>query len=118
MQPHADDDVYTRSGETYDSTASYAKEPDEQVEEKDQRNAIIAGSYPIMDDVADWFRTQIAASTDIHNVEVTTMTVNGVKYSRKISVEAQVLAFQLLKQLLESKLQEFSGFGKDPDAAE
>lgn len=114
---HADDDIYPRSGETFESTAYYPKPDEEQATEDEQKAGVIAASLPIMDDVADWFREQIAASSDVHNIQTTAMTINGVQYSRTVSIEAQVLAYQLLKELLAGKLQEFETFGKAGDEA-
>jgi hypothetical protein len=65
-----------------------------------------------MDDVADWFKQAITECDSIANIEVATMTVHGVKYSRAVSVEAQVLAYHLLKEMLQDKANEFQEFGK------
>lgn len=113
-----DDDIYTHDGETYTNGAYYPKKPEDQVVEDDKTDAVIAQSYPVIKDVADWFQREIAAASDIHNIQVSVMTMNGFKYSRTVSVEAQVLAYQLLQEKLAEKFQEFEMFAKDMAADE
>lgn len=111
MQPN-DDDIYVNAGDSYDTTY-YPAPPVERVEEEQAEKAIRAASYPIMDSLADWWKDMISSCDDIHNISVTEMTINDVKYSRTISIEAQVLAYQLLKEKLIEKYDMFQGFGKD-----
>lgn len=117
--PHADDDLYLHSGETYDGPpAYYPKEPEAQVDERRKEHTVIAASYPIMADIADWFRTEIDACDRISNIETRAISANGMHYSLKVSIEAQVLAYQLLREKLEGKLQQFAQFGKALDSEE
>lgn len=113
-QPH-DDDVYVNAGDSYDTTY-YPEAPEEQQEEERHEKMIRAASYPIMDDLADWWKDMIEGCDDIHNIAMTEMTINDVKYTRAVSIEAQVLAYQLLKEKLIEKYQMFQGFGKDGEA--
>lgn len=109
----ANDDIYMNEGNSYDSPGVYyPTEPEAQVEEQIAQSAPKVASYPVMDEVTAWFEQQIKECDDIHNIQVTTMTINGVKYSRTVSVEAQVLAMQLLKEKLRDKAHEFSNFGE------
>lgn len=108
----SNDDVYVNDGETYQDTAYYPTEPQEQKESQAHDAGIKAASYPIMPELAEWFQTAITDCDNIHNIQVTAMTVNGVQYSRQISVEAQVLAYQLLKEKLQEKAEEFAKFGE------
>lgn len=106
------DDLYLRDGADYTNGIYYPEVPTEQKEEEAKHKGTIASSYPIMDDVANWFDEAITECSDIANIETSTTTINGVKYSRTIHVEAQVLAYQLLKQLLQDKAAEFKEFGE------
>lgn len=108
-----DGDLYLRDGADYQNGIYYPDAPEEQVEEEQKAIGVKASSYPVMDDVADWFKTAISECDSVSNIEVATMTMNGVKYSRSVSVEAQVLAYQLLKELLQDKANEFQEFGKE-----
>ena len=114
MQP-SDDDIYVNAGDSYDTTF-YPDVPQERIEEESHEKAIRAASYPIMDELADWWKDMIESCDDIHNISVTEMTLNDVKYSRTVSIEAQVLAYQLLKEKPIEKYQLFQGFGKDGEA--
>jgi len=95
---------YPNSGEAYSSDPRVTTEA-EQVD-----TAKVASGAPIMDDLTAWFDEQIADSDSLMNIEITELTVNGVKYSRKVSIEAQVLAHQLVKGILEAKKQQYETF--------
>lgn len=107
-----DDDIYLRDGAAYTNGVYYPETPVEQVEEEQKAKGIKASSYPVMDEVAEWFDAAIKECDSISNIEMQTMTVSGVKYSRATSIEGQVMAYQLLKQLLKDKAVEFEEFGK------
>lgn len=113
MQP-SDDDLYVNAGDSYNTPVGeyYPAPPAERVEEERQERAIKAASYPIMDDLADWWKAMIDGCDDIHNIAMTDMTVNDVKYTRSVSIEAQVLAYQIVKEKLIEKYQLFQNFGK------
>lgn len=112
MDTKMDDDLYKNDGATYTNGVYYPEVPAEQVEDEAKARGILASSYPVMDDVAEWFKQSIADCDSISNIEIQAMTVHGVKYTREVSVQAQVLAYQLLKQALEDKAKEFSEFGE------
>jgi hypothetical protein len=116
QQPN-DGDIYVNPGITdVLGGAYYPGEPEERkAAEKDQA-APVAASYPIMEDVAEWFKQQIASCDDMHNIQVSKMTIGGTVYERSISVEAQVLAYQLLKEKLTDKFNTFKDFSKETDA--
>jgi hypothetical protein len=106
------DDLYLRDGETYTNGTYYPDVPQEQVDEEVKQKGIIASSYPIMNDVADWFDSAIADSKDMTNIDLTVTEINGVKVSMSVSAEAKVLAYHLLTQALQDKKAEFAEFGK------
>lgn len=106
------DDLYQRDGETYTNGTYYPAVPEEQVEAEVKQKSVIASSYPIMDDVANWFDEAIADSKDITNIDLTLTEINGVKVTMSVSAEAQILAYQLLGQALQDKKAEFEEFGK------
>ena len=103
-----DDDIYLTSGESYVGGDYYPEAPEEQVEKERVSVGIVKASYPIIDDVAAWFDTQIDASNQISNIQMTSLTINGVKYDRTISIEAQALAYQLLHDLLVDKAKDWT----------
>lgn len=106
------DDLYLRDGADYTNGIYYPETPTEQVEEEAKEKAVIASSYPVMDDVAEWFQEAIKECDSITNIDMNKVTIGEVTYSRATSVEGQVLAYQLLKQLLSDKAAEFGEFGK------
>jgi hypothetical protein len=107
-----DGDLYLRDGADYQNGVYYPEAPIAQVEEEQKAIGIKASSYPVMDDVANWFKEAIADCDSISNIETSIQTLNGVKYSRTISIEGQVFAYQLLKELLQDKANEFQEFGE------
>lgn len=107
-----DDQLYLRDGEDQTNSIIYAVEDTEVVEERSKQNGVLMQSYPIMGDVAQWFDECIEQCSDIANIEMVAKTVNGVKYERTVSIEAQVLAYQLLRQLLEDKKNSWGEFGE------
>lgn len=104
------DDLYLRDGATETNGIYYPEKPEEQVEAEVKQKGTIASSYPIMGDVADWFKEAIADSNDLNHVDFTKTEINGVAVSMNVSVEAQVLAYQMLGQLLTDKAKEFDEF--------
>lgn len=105
------DDIYLNDGETYTPPGVYYPKTENPATDAElQTQAAIAQSLPIMGEVAAWFEQEIQNCDNIHNIQVTSLTVNGVKYGRDISVEAQVLAFQLLKEMLQNKARDFESF--------
>jgi hypothetical protein len=109
MQPSNDGDLYQNSGDSYDTTF-HADMPQERIEEEVKAAAVKAASYPILGDVADWFDEQIKACDSVDNINFDIQTIGGVSVDRKLSVEAQVLAYRMLKELLNEKYQEFKDF--------
>ena len=107
------DDVPITDGESFQNGVYYPTTPKERVEAEVTQAVIKASSYPVMEDVAEWFKDAIFSCSAISNIQITTMDVNGIKYDRKTSVEAQVLAYQLLETMLTNKFDEFREFAKD-----
>lgn len=103
------DDIYPRDGETYDTTY-YPDPPAEQVEEEQIAKGIQAASYPVMGAIADWFDEQIKGCDSLEHIAIDKMTINGVTYERTVSIEGQLLAHKLLKNLLLEKYAEFESF--------
>lgn len=104
------DDLYLRDGETYTNGTYYPKEPEEQVEEAVKQKGTVAASYPIMGDIAQFFQDAIADSSDLRNIDLNKTEINGVSVTVNVSAEAQLLAYQLLGQLLQDKAKEFDEF--------
>ena len=102
------DDLYLRDGATETNGIYYPEKPEEQVEAEVKQKGTIASSYPIMGDVAEWFKEAIADSNDLNNIDLNKTEINGVSVS--VSAEAQLLAYQLLGQLLTDKAKEFDEF--------
>lgn len=117
MPQPTDSDIYVNPGQTESLGGDYYPGvPAERTEAEQAEAAPIAGSYPIMEDVAKWFEAQIAECDDMHNIQTSKLTVNGAVFERTVSVEAQVLAYQLLKEKLQAKFNTFKAFAEDPDA--
>lgn len=104
------DDIYLNDGATYTNGVYYPEEPAEQVEEAAKQKAAVASSYPIMHDVAEWFKDAIADSRDLTNIDLNKTEINGVAVSLNVSIEAQVFAYHLLANALEDKSKEFEEF--------
>jgi hypothetical protein len=111
MQELSDGDVYVNEGDTFQAGIYYPDTPKEQKAKEKDEAAVKAASFPILKDLAGWFEEQIKDCDDIHNIQITEMEVNGVKFTRKASIEGQVLAMQLLKEKLTAKYHEFQKFG-------
>lgn len=100
------DNLYTASA-TEVAEPYYPEDDEDRKNEEQQQQGNLAASYPILADVDDWFESQILNASDIHNIQIHERTINGIKYNRTVSVEAQVLAYQLLKEILAEKQNEF-----------
>lgn len=100
------DDLYTVDGEAFTNGVYYPDTPSEIKEEAQQKQGIIASSYPVMDDVADWFKEQI------ENVN-TVSYVKSYAEIEKVPLETAMRAFDVVRVLLESKAMEFAEFGKE-----
>jgi CRISPR/Cas system CSM-associated protein Csm4 (group 5 of RAMP superfamily) len=110
MQPN-DDELYVNSGEGYDTDTFYApKPPADQVEQEVSQQAVKAASYPIMGDLEQWFADWIAECNDLDNIQFDVTNIGGVTIDRKVSVEAQILAYRLLKERIQEKHREFEDF--------
>jgi hypothetical protein len=111
MQGLSDGDVYPNEGETFAQGIYYPGQPEEQKLAEKEAAAAKSASLPVLNEVADWFAAQVKACDDIHSIQITEVEINGVKFTRKASVEGQVLAMQLLKEKLIEKSHEFEKFG-------
>jgi hypothetical protein len=114
--PATDGDIYLNDGDTYQNGIYYPDAPEAQTAKIADEEAIKAASYPVLGKVHSWFKEQIDKSPNITNIQMTALTVNGVKYERNVSIEAQALAFQLMQQLLIEKAAEFKDFAEENDA--
>jgi hypothetical protein len=105
----SDDDLYVNAGDSYDTT--YYPEEDMAVREAEvSQKALQAASFPILGDVAEWFEYQIKGCDNLDNIQFDRQNINGISVDRKLSVEAQVLAYRLLKELLSDKYDQFREF--------
>lgn len=59
--------------------------------------AMIGSALPIIEDILQWFNSEIHAVNAIHNIDL----------RAKVSVEAQILAFQEITRILTEKRDEF-----------
>jgi len=109
-----DGNLYPNAGDDMDTTY-YPELPKERVEAEAKQKSIKAASYPVMADVEEWFRTQIAECDSIDNIQIDKVTIRGVLYERTISIEAQILAQRLLKDLLSSKYEDFKDWRREED---
>jgi hypothetical protein len=69
-----------------------------------------ATSYPILDDLVEWFDEWIVEAGNIENIEIKEMKIGGFSHKRNVSIEGQVLAMKLLKERLEAKRNEFKNW--------
>lgn len=105
------DDLYLNTGESFE--AYYPKEDTERKEKETKKAGAKAASYPILSDLAEWFEEAVKDCDNLDNIQTQTITMNGNAYERTVSIEAQVLAYQLLKQKLQEKYLEFQEFKKE-----
>jgi hypothetical protein len=113
----SDGDIYPNDGESFaDNGAYYPDAPEEQKEEERAEVAVTAASYPIMASVAEWFKQEILDCDDITNIQFDEITVGKTTFNRKVSIEAQALAFMLLKERLQSKFEEFKEFTPEEES--
>lgn len=108
-----DDDLMPNDGEAFTNSVSYPDIPEERVEEEAAEAAVIAASYPILPKLADWFEKQMEQAGSLQNIETKSLTISGVKYTRTVSVEAQVLAYQLLHEMLAQVYHDFQEWQED-----
>lgn len=111
--PTANDDLYVNQGESYDVGLYYPTDDPERVESEAKEKSIKAASYPIIPEIAAWFAEQINLSSRNSNIKTQALTINGVRYDRTVSIEGQVLAYQLLEALLTEKAAEFGNLAKE-----
>ncbi len=64
-------------------------------------------------ETVEWFEKQIARCDSLDNIETAEMKINGITYSRKVSIEAQILAQQMLIELLRAKMEEYKFFAEN-----
>ncbi len=100
-------DDYGIDGEQFQDSTYYPKEDKKQKEDIQKQKAVIANSYPILEDVLQWFDEQIEDDS-VDNIQ-TELIIGGVGYSDdvKVSIEAQVYAIKLLKSKLADKKKDF-----------
>lgn len=112
--PGTNDDLYFASAEDAGTDNTYYPEEDaERTEDEQNEKVIITSSYPILPDLAHWFEKEIADCDSLDNIQVDSLTLGNATYSRSISIEAQVLAYQLLKAKLTEASHRFKDVAKD-----
>lgn len=105
--PDVEGNLYPRDGQSYDNADNYFDEPQERKEDEREETNEENYTVPFLTKIHAWFDDEIAAADSIENIKVESVTINGVVYSSAVSIEAQVLAFRLLKQKLQEKKDEF-----------
>lgn len=106
------DDLYLNDGETYTNGVYYPEVPEDQKEDEAKHKGVIASSYPIMEDVANWFKEVIDDTKDMRNIDMQKTEINGVAVSLNVSIEAQVFGYMIANQVLSDKAAEFAEFGE------
>lgn len=106
----AGDDLYINDGASYED--QYYDIPAERKEAEREKAAVIQSSLPVIKDVHDWFETAIDLCDSLDNIQTRQITINDVKVDVNVSIEAQLYAYQLLKQLLTDKQAEFKEFAE------
>ena len=102
----SNDDLYQIDGETYTNGIYYPEVPTEQAEAEKAKQGKMASSYPVMDDVADWFKEQIELADSVQYVK-------SYADVEKVPIEDTLRAFDIVRLLLETKSHEFAEFGKE-----
>lgn len=108
-----DDNLYPNDGDQMG--IYFPGEPLERKQARELEDSLLNKSLPVLDEVIEWFEDAIEEANSVDGIQTSTMSVNGVKYSRSVSVEAQVLAQQLLKQKLLDKQSKFIAFKEAHD---
>lgn len=106
----SDDNIYQNDGESFQNGIYYPEAPDERREDESKELAGVSASLPIMPEIAAWFDAAVAECDNMDNIQIDEIEANGVRYHRNVSIEAQVLAYQLLKAKLTEKKLEFQDF--------
>lgn len=103
MPSQANDDIYVNAGDSFDTTYYPDPKVNEEIEETEQvKQGNRAASYPVMDEVADWFKREVEEAPDIFNIDPD----NG------FSIEAQVYGLQLYQKKMIEKAHEFDEWGE------
>ena len=97
-------DPYPNSGESFDEAVD---DTFDLIEEARTRANI---SYPIVDEFLEFLEDQLKAVPNITNIQTSKQKYNGIEYSRTISIEGQVLAYQMMYDLLMSQIQKAKTF--------
>lgn len=98
------DDTMPNDGQAYSS------DPRVETEAERKYRASLNTVAPHLDRTIEWFEEQIANTDSLANIETTALKIGDVTYTRKVSIEAQVLAQQMLAELLRTKQQEYIRF--------
>ena len=101
-----DGDLYVQDGETYTNGVYYPETPAEVTAEEQERKGKIASSYPVMDDVADWFKDQIKLTDSAQYIK-------SYAKAEGVTLDEAHRGFDIARILLETKAQEFAEFGKE-----
>lgn len=105
------DDIYLNDGQSFGD--EYFTIPEERQEAEQQAAAEKVASAPALEAIEKWFREQIANCDNLDNIQTRVAEINGIAVSTTVSIEGQVYAFQLLKQLLIDKHDEYKQFAKE-----
>lgn len=103
------DDSYTNDGQQMNGIY-YPETNTEGEVEASVEKAKLESSFPVIEDLIEWFDIQIDLCDSIDNINLVTWNVNGVEIGTKVGIEAQIYGYQLLKQKLEEKKREYENF--------
>lgn len=96
------DDLMPNDGQAYSS------DPRIETPAETIKKGMVSLAHPV--ETVEWFEDQIANADSLMNIETTELKIGDVTYTRKVSIEAQVLAQQMLGELLRTKMQEYQHF--------
>ena len=105
------DDLYMNDGQSF--ADEYFDLPEDRKEAEQQAAAEKVASAPALQAIEEWFKEQIANCDNFDNIRTREAEINGIKISTTVSIEGQVYAYQLLKQLLTDKHEEYRQFAKE-----
>lgn len=108
----AGDDLYINDGDSFGAEFQYYDQPEERKQAEQAQAAAVNAPTPLQENVAKWFEEEIAKCNLPENIMTRTVEIAGVKVESKASIEGQVIAYQMLKQLLTDKFSEFEKFIK------
>jgi hypothetical protein len=103
-----DDNLYVNDGDQYTNGVYYPPEATVVKEAEQKQKSVQSTSYPIMNDVADWFNEQIAICDSA-------TFIKSYAKENNISMDEAHAGFEVARTLLESKAVEFAEFGSSEE---